>query len=234
MIETATYQFSYEVLKRDFALSEEQSDALLTKAVDVVEQAVKGNDSVLICASLGPYGAMLADGSEFSGSYIDQLKAQGNVKEKLKDYHRRRLQRLAADKRVRVLIAETLPSVIEAEAVCELVQELKVTQPLLVSFSCKNESQTCYGDDLAAAASALCKSFGSVLHGIGVNCTDPRYVLALVRRLVANVPKSMFVMAYPNRGEKWNSETRSWCEAIDLSGTLSVTPVGQSTVMMYF
>jgi len=163
---------------------------------------VCGSDAA-VAASLGPYGAMLHDGSEYSGDY-------GVTSEVLRDFHNTRLQLLdvaGAD----VIALETIPSLQEATVLADLLRHCKT--PSWISFSCRDEKHISDGTRIVDAAK-LFTGHPSVV-AVGVNCTPPQYAAALVRELRTAAPDK-FAMAYPNSGETFNVSDNSW------SGT--VTP----------
>ena len=108
-----------------------------------------GRQRPLVAASIGPYGACLADGSEYSGDY--DLDAAG-----LADFHRRRLGILAscgAD----LLACETIPSAIEARALVGLIEEISGCRTW-VSFSCRDGQRISDGSRLADIAAEIAAS----------------------------------------------------------------------------
>ena len=202
-IATASYQASREGFVK-LGQSPEQADALMRLSVDLARQACDATSSdALIAASLGPYGAMLHDGSEYRGDY-------GVSASVLSAFHQSRLQ-LFDDAGVDVLALETIPSIQEAEVLAELLAAC--TTPAWISFSCRDDSRISDGTRIADAA-RLFQDHPTVI-AVGVNCTSPPYVPSLIRELKVAVP-GMFIAAYPNSGETYNVADNSW------SGT--VTP----------
>jgi homocysteine S-methyltransferase len=117
------------------------------------------------------------------------------------------LARAGAD----LLACETLPSLDEALVLARLVDELR-TEPGLaqlgcwVSFSCRDAQHTCEGQRLAEAAAAL-EPFAGVL-ALGVNCTPPQHVAALLASARAQTRKPL--LAYPNAGEVYDAVSKTW------------------------
>lgn len=200
---TASYQASREGFAKQ-GLSGDEADALMLLSVALARRARKecGSDAS-IAASLGPYGAMLHDGSEYRGNY-------GVGADVLRDFHGQRLQ-LFDRSGVDVLALETIPSLLEAEVLDELLRHCNT--PSWVSFSCCDDSHISDGSEIADAV-ALFRDNPNVV-ALGINCTPPQYVAVLVGKIVAAVPDKA-VMAYPNSGEIYNVCDNSW------SGT--VTP----------
>ncbi len=194
---TASYQASHEGFAKQ-GLSHDEADALMLLSVALAKRARKEAASdVAIAASLGPYGAMLHDGSEYSGDY-------GVSAEVLRDFHSTRLQ-LFDDADVDVLALETIPSLQEAEVLADLLRDRKT--PSWIGFSCRDEKHISDGTPLATVAKRF-EGHPSVV-AVGINCTPPQYASALVRELRAAVPDK-FAMAYPNSGETYNVSDNKW------------------------
>ncbi len=153
----------------------------------------------LVAASIGPYGAYLADGSEYSGRYDLDEPA-------LIAFHRERWHVLA-DTAADLLACETIPSGPEARALLHLSHETPGT-PIWMSFSCGDDAHLWDGTPITDVAD-LCAAVPHVV-AVGVNCTDPDLVPALVERLRSRVDKP--VLAYPNSGERYDARTKRWFE----------------------
>ncbi|HEV7985867.1 MAG TPA: homocysteine S-methyltransferase, partial [Steroidobacteraceae bacterium] len=151
----------------------------------------------LVAASVGPYGAALADGSEYRGHYslTDADLAQ---------FHRPRLIALASAG-PDLLAFETLPSLREALVLAHLLTEFP-EYCAWVSFSCQDGTRTCEGQDIADCARTL-NGFAQVA-AIGVNCTSPEYVPSLLQSMRAHTDKPL--LAYPNSGERYDSAAKRW------------------------
>ncbi len=188
---TASYQGSlpgFSALGVDGAV-------MLRRSVELARQARDEHGSGWVAASVGPYGAVLADGSEYRGSY-------GLSVAQLRRFHRPRLEILAGAG-PDVLAVETIPSLAEAEA---LVAELEILQvPSWISFTVSGSS-TRAGDPLDEAF-ALAGSCSAVI-AVGVNCSAPGDVLGAVRTAVRASGKP--AVAYPNSGEAWDAAARRW------------------------
>jgi homocysteine S-methyltransferase len=156
-----------------------------------------GRRRPLVAASIGPYGAMLADGSEYRGHY-----AASDAE--LRDFHAARLDVLArsgAD----LLACETLPCLREALILAELLREYAPLTAWLC-FSCQDAARNCEGEDVAVCAGAL-RGFDQVA-AIGVNCTAPQFVAGLLKRMAGATDKPL--LAYPNSGERYEPAAKSW------------------------
>ena len=209
-IATASYQASREGFATQ-GLSASEADDLMLLSVQMAERArreyLDENPDVgfvpLIAASIGPYGAMLHDGSEYKGNYGVGAKV-------LRDFHESRLQ-LFNRSSVDVLALETIPSKLEAEVLADLLAECST--PSWVSFSCRDGAHVVDGSRIEEVV-AMFADHPTVV-AIGINCTPPQFVPDLLQRLRTAAPAKV-AMAYPNSGETYRVEDNSW------SGT--VTP----------
>ena len=201
-IATASYQAS----RQGFAAkgcSAAVSDELMLLSVELAERARaeflsrNRGQAPLIAASIGPYGAMLHDGSEYTGDY----GVGDNV---LREFHDQRL-RLFDQSAVDVLAVETIPSLAEARVMAELLRTCET--PAWVSFSCRDASHISDGTLLADAA-RMFRDHPAVL-AVGINCTPPQYAVPLIEILRAALPDKA-VVVYPNSGEKFNVTDNSW------------------------
>lgn len=165
-------------------------------------EAVHKPRPVWIAASLGAYGAALHNGAEFHGRYNIGHPA-------LVAFHAERIDAMletAAD----FLAFETIPSLAEAEAILDaLAGYPKVAA--YVSFTCHDDDHTGHGEAIEDCARML--DAEPQIIAIGINCTAPRHILPLIRKIRAVTGKR--IAAYPNSGETWVSETRSWAGTSD-------------------
>jgi homocysteine S-methyltransferase len=209
IIATASYQASREGLMAT-GLSAAETDDLIVSSVSLAQRArdeflgdnPKASRIPLVAASIGPYGAILHDGSEYTGAYEV-------TEHELSEFHRRRLHLLdgaGAD----LLACETIPSFLEAQVLCELLRDVR--HPAWISFSCKDEQHLCDGAPLLEAA-ALFRDHPMV-QVVGVNCVQPHLVVPLIEILRWAAPDKA-VVVYPNSGEIYRAEDNSW------SGTVS-------------
>ena len=200
---TASYQATFEGFAAG-GISEPDAAGLMRRSVELALEARRryrlesGTErTLLVAASIGPYGAMLADGSEYRGDYRLDLA-------ELSDFHRARLHVLAgtgAD----LLALETIPSLIEAQALVELLADLPEARAWL-SFSCADGGRLRRGDPIEAAVDLADAAPGVV--AVGINCTEPPHVAELVGRIARRTAKPIVV--YPNGGERWNAGRRAW------------------------
>jgi homocysteine S-methyltransferase len=213
---TASYQISamgFREIGLTVPAAEQAARSAIEQSVALAEQARRecaqteiaaGHKPrpIWIAGSLGAYGAALHNGAEFHGRY--DLGHAGLV-----DFHTERIDAMletAAD----FLAFETIPSLAEAEAILDgLVHYPNVAA--YVSFTCRDDAHTGHGEPIEECARLL--DAADQIIAIGINCTAPRYILPLVRKIRAVTGKRIAV--YPNSGETWVSETRSWTGTSD-------------------
>jgi homocysteine S-methyltransferase len=198
---TASYQVS-RLAMAAAGLDADAADDALRLSVELAQQARaarQGDDDValLVAASVGPYGAALADGSEYRGGY-------GRTHDELVAFHAERLAVLAAAG-PDVFAVETIPDAFEAAAVVEALAAFPEV-PAWVSYSCRDDRTTCGGDDFAEAV-RVAGSAPSVV-AVGVNCTAPEHVAGLLAR--ARDATDLPLVAYPNAGRTWDATARAW------------------------
>ena len=191
---TASYQASVDGLVAA-GYDAAEARALIVRSVTIAREVAGEYPRSLVAASVGPYGAYLADGSEYTGRY-------GVPAARLRDFHAPRLELLAAAG-PDLLAVETIPDADEAEVLVALLDQLGV--PAWFSYSVRGAA-TSAGQPLEAAYEVLagCRS----LVAAGVNCSDQADVLDAVHEAVAAT--GLPAVAYPNRGGSWDSDTKSW------------------------
>lgn len=202
-ITTSSYQASIPGLM-GVGYSRDTAEKLIVKSVQLAEIAIKmamGQGIVdfkpLIAASVGPYGAYLADGSEYRGNY-------GVSDEILKDFHKDRiriLDRTSAD----ILACETIPSFQEAKILSDIL--IHVNKPVWISFSCRDEQHLNDGSKIKKCVSIF-KNHPKVF-AVGVNCTDPKYISGIIKRIKA-ADSDKKIIVYPNSGEAYNAKNKTW------------------------
>ena len=149
-----------------------------------------------VAGSVGPYGAMLADGSEYRGDYDPGPAA-------LRDVHAPRIEALL-EAGVDLLAFETIPTVREARILLDLLIEFGASGWL--SFQCRDAVATAAGEPVTEAFAVAADVPGVV--AVGVNCVAPRHVPALVAAAVAETRRP--AIAYPNAGDRWDADARRW------------------------
>lgn len=205
---TSSYQSSIEGFAKT-GLSELEAVELILRSVELAKEASKRfqNDytqaeKIFIAGSIGPYGAFLADGSEYTGNYtISEVE--------LIDFHFKRIQ-ILADSSADFLACETIPSIREAHVLHALLSQSK--KPAWVSFSCFDNTYLNDGTP-ASEAFRLFRDHPNVF-ALGINCTAPQYVSGLIGIIREEAPGKKIVV-YPNSGEIYNPETKGWAGTND-------------------
>lgn len=212
---SASYQASFEGLG-SLGFDRRQAADLMTLSVMLARRARDDTrPDGWVAASVGPYGAVLADGSEYRGDY-------GLTVAELRAWHRPRLHVLleaGAD----VLAIETIPSLAEAQAV--LAELAGTGHPAWLSLTCAN-GRTRAGEPVAEVF-ALAAELPEII-AVGVNCTGPGDVAELVAEAAAFRP----AVAYPNSGQGWDAINRCWTgpTAFDLAMVRSWVDAGARLV----
>ncbi|PPS77189.1 MULTISPECIES: homocysteine S-methyltransferase [Streptomyces] len=194
---TASYQATFEGFAKR-GIDHDRAAELMTLSVESAREAARRagvSRPLWVAASAGPYGAMLADGSEYRGRY-------GLSVDELERFHRPRLEVLAAG-RPDVLALETVPDADEAAALLRAVRGLGV--PAWLTYSVAGD-RTRAGQPLEEAF-ALAAEADEVI-AVGVNCCAPQDVDAAVATAARVTGKP--VVVYPNSGETWDAEARAW------------------------
>jgi homocysteine S-methyltransferase len=203
---TASYQATIEGFAKR-GLIESEAIALIQKSVKLAieardefwaEEANRvGRSKPFVAASVGPYGAFLADGSEYRGNY-------GLSEKELMDFHRPRMQALI-EAGVDMLACETIPCLIEAQAIAKLLQEFpNITA--WISFTARDEKLVSEGQVFADCVKQL--EDHPQIAAIGINCTFPKYISALIREAKKMTKKPILV--YPNSGETYDAAKNDW------------------------
>ncbi|WP_430296352.1 homocysteine S-methyltransferase [Sinomonas sp. B1-1] len=199
---TASYQASPAGLARR-GLSGQEALDVVRLSVRLADSARRrrlaeqpGSPELFIAGSVGPYGAYLADGSEYRGDY--RL-----TRGQFLAFHRPRAEALleaGAD----VLACETIPSGDEALALADLVEHLGATAWLSVTL--RDAEHLSDGSPLHRIAGELTGRPG--LAAVGINCVPP----ALASRGLAQLARSTNVplAVYPNAGEPYDPDTKAW------------------------
>lgn len=197
IIITASYQASVGGLVA-MGLSRSEAEDALRATTTLAQEAVRRfGRPALVAASVGPYGATKADGSEYRGEYdVDA--------DELRRFHLERL-RLLVEPGPDLLAIETIPTVFETRAIAEAVTEVGAP-PSWVAFVCRDGATTAGGDRIEDAVAAAADVPG--IAAVGVNCTDPRLIGELLERAatVTDLP----LVAYANGGQHWNAVEGQW------------------------
>ena len=191
IIITSSYQLSYTGCSAR-GWSDDETDRALIASTQLAKKAVtQSSKDVKVAASVGPYGASLADGSEYKGNY-------GVSKAVIRDFHARRLEILISTS-PDYLALETMPDTFEVEVLLELLSDCPI--PFWVSYSCKAGNKTNAGQDFQSAVDLAQNAMA-----VGINCTKPELITDLLRSAKSNKP----YVVYPNSGRVWDAENKVW------------------------
>lgn len=188
--------------------TKKESEDLVKSSMEILlkarERFAKNNPDrkcLIAAAAVGPYGAYLADGSEYRGDYTAE-------RDKLYDFHKERMCLLAAAG-AEIFACETLPCLWEAEIILGIAKELDI--PCWFSFSCKDSDSICDGTPITACAERMGKE--DIVKAVGVNCTHPEHISGLIKNIKASCTKPVIV--YPNKGEEYDAVRKIWLGARD-------------------
>ena len=194
---SSSYQVSYEAMA-SIGIDTAGTDRLLVRSVELLDRArqeTAGAGERWIAASVGPYGAMLADGSEYRGDYGMSVAA-------LREWHRPRLLALAASN-ADVLAIETIPCLAEVEALVSELDGTGIDAWLSVTVALGElRSGEAMSEAFAMAADV------DEIVAVGINCSDPLDVTGAIAaaRSVTTKP----IVVYPNSGEQWDAKNKTW------------------------
>jgi len=203
---TSSYQATIEgYIEKGF--TEFEAISLIKKSVTIAKKARDdfwknplhriNRPTPLVAGSVGPYGAYLADGSEYRGDYKIS-------EEDLIEFHRPRVKILVSAG-VDILACETIPSLIESKAIIKLLKEFPNVY-CWMSFSAKNDLQISDGTLISDCAKYL-DAFTQVA-AIGINCSAPAHIQSLIEEIKKNSKKPIVV--YPNSGEEYDACSKTW------------------------
>ncbi len=203
-ITSLSYQATYEAFyKKGF--SEAEAKKMLLLSVSLAKDArdeyftkeTKNINKALVAASIGPYGAYLADGSEFRGDYSLNQK-------ELEEFHKKRLNTLLEAK-PDILAFETVPCLKEAKAYVNLLKNKKNINAW-ISFSAKDALHINSGETIKECAQYL--EAYSFITAIGINCTSPQYAHTLIKEI--KKVSSKIIIVYANSGDSYDANDKSW------------------------
>ena len=202
-IATVSYQASMKGFM-DHGYSERKAEELILKSVRLAEEARdifysenSSHQKVYIAASIGPYGAYLADGSEYRGDYKISF-------DELKSFHERRIS-IFENSSADILAFETIPSHLEAEVIAELT--MSSNKPSWVSFSCSDQGHISDGTAISTCA-RIFDDHPSVF-ALGANCISPDLILGIVNSIKESGTDKKIII-YPNSGGKYDSQGKKW------------------------
>lgn len=220
---TNTYQANIDAFVKA-GVPADDAQKMITNAVEIAkrarddawtaltpaEQAAKGG--FFVAGSVGPYGAFLANGAEYTGDYnlsVDELK----------DFHRSRMQ-LLANSGVDLFAFETQPQFKEAQSLANLLESEFPQQSAWISFSIRDSKTLCDGTSLAKAVSYF--NDHDQIIAIGVNCTAMTNITAAIQTIKAVTDKPIIV--YPNTGETYDPKAKTWQSQEEEASFEQLTP----------
>uniref|UniRef100_A0A1L8E2K0 Putative cysteine s-methyltransferase n=1 Tax=Nyssomyia neivai TaxID=330878 RepID=A0A1L8E2K0_9DIPT len=220
IIRTNTYQASVGGYKMYLGLSTEDSVKLIQSTVKLAHEArddfMRKNAGAAcpqIFGSIGPYGACLADGSEYSGSYMGTTD-HGTIRQ----WHNERIA-IILEAGVDGLAIETLPSAKEAEILVNLMKENFANVKFWISFQCRNNAEIASGENYHNTVKYLWQKvqedekLQKNFLAFGVNCSHPDNVASLFAGLndpQVQTDKTIPFVAYPNSGEIYDVVEKKW------------------------
>ena len=193
---SASYQATFAGFERR-GLDRAAAADVMRSSVAIAREA--GAEDRYVAASIGPYGAALGNGAEYTGDY--DLDEDG-----LFDFHVPRLETLA-EARPDAFAIETIPSVVEASALVHALERVPDV-PAWISFSCRDGGHLCDGTPFERAIAAAASSPSVV--ATGVNCTSPLHVVPLLE--LARAATERPLVCYPNRGSFWDPVRKTWTD----------------------
>lgn len=193
IIITSAYQISFSGCK-ERGWNESEVASALKLSTELAKSAAAGSEKV--AASVGPYGAALADGSEYRGRY-------GVSYSKLREFHQRRLE-ILIETEPDFLALETMPDLQEVEVILELISEINARIPFWVSYSCNSENKTNANQRFSEAVELV--STNKDAFAVGVNCTAPSLISELLKTGNSKLP----YIVYPNAGRQWDANRKEW------------------------
>jgi homocysteine S-methyltransferase len=207
---TVTYQCNFGTQSTPCPV---ESNAVMVQMINdgvrLAQEAASRFPNKYVVASIGCYGAALADGSEYRGNY-------GIPNEQLKDFYRRKLRILAhaSPTPPDAVAFETVPCAMEVDAIVELLREQLLDIPCWISLACQNESQLNDGTDVTLVLDRIqqldpdCR----LVAAIGLNCCDSQYIPGLLAKMVSRIFTPRAIVVYPNSGEDWDAASCEWKE----------------------
>jgi homocysteine S-methyltransferase len=203
---TASYQASLQGLHDHFGLSNQDAMTIIGTSARLAQQArekackhVGSHRKLLVAGSVGPYGACLADGSEYRGDY------QRTASE-FQEFHRPRIQALI-DAGVDLLAIETMPQLTEIDAVLQLLEKEYRSAICWISCTLRDSEHLSDGRSIQDFIK-LIQRYQRQVVAVGVNCVATAIVTDALNTLKSCT--QLPLLCYPNSGETWNAETKTW------------------------
>jgi homocysteine S-methyltransferase len=205
VLSTITYQCHYGIASATKTVDDKSMTRMIHKGIALAKACTNG----YVAASLGCYGAALADGSEYRGDYM------GVTREMLHNFHSRRIIEVLLQQPDAIAF-ETVPNLAEVVVLAELVQETPLSGvSVWISLACCNDHQLNDGTELELVFDELRRidPTGAAIKAIGFNCGHVKYIAgqlrSLTRHMATKGPKRAIVI-YPNSGEEWDAKQACW------------------------
>ncbi|RAI79067.1 homocysteine S-methyltransferase [Macrococcoides goetzii] len=201
IILTNTYQASVQSFLNN-GITKDEARTYLEKAVELATRAA--GDKAIVAGSLGPYGAMLGNGSEYTGDYKE-------TEEDYIQYHKERLD-ILIEAGVNVFAFETIPNIEEIKAVKKLLRYYPDIEAW-ISITLKDSDHLSDGTSLEAVIREI-NEIDNIL-AFGVNCTSVKVIDGAVDKLITLSDKPLIL--YPNSGRKYDAVKKIWIDQQDES-----------------
>ena len=193
-ISTSSYQLSHDALLQ-LGYSKKEINKIFKRSVDLAVKAVEKKE-IEIVGSFGPFGSLLADGSEYTGKYkYDDLI--------IKNYHKNNFE-VINNQKLDIILYETIPSLKEIKIISDVIKYSQ--KKFWISMTCNKNLKLRDNSSLKEACKILSEMDN--ISVIGVNCVDPLITSDIIKKLKDYSSKKILV--YPNSGEKYNSYTKKW------------------------
>lgn len=193
-ISTSSYQLSHDSLSQ-LGYSKKEIFKIFKRSVDIAINSVEEKE-IEIVGSFGPFGTLLADGSEYTGNYkYDDFT--------IKNYHKNNFE-IINHQKLDIVLYETIPSLKEIKIILDVIKYSQ--KKFWISMTCNKNLKLRDNSSLKEACKIL--SENNNISVIGVNCIDPLITSDIIKKLKDYSSKKILI--YPNSGEKYNSATKKW------------------------
>ena len=204
LIITDTYQANVQAFEK-VGYSEKEARNLIKKAVKIAQKARDDYENRTgkhnyIAGTIGPYGAHLANGSEYRGDY--ELSA-----EEYQQFHLPRIEELV-NAEVDILAIETQPKLDEVLAILELLKKKYPQQKVYVSYTLSDDDTISDGTPLPRAIHAL-EDYSQVI-AVGINCVKLELVEPALKNMKEITDKHLIV--YPNSSAVYDPKSKTWSQ----------------------
>ena len=204
LIITDTYQANVQAFEK-VGYSEKEARNLIKKAVKIAQKARDDYENRTgkhnyIAGTIGPYGAYLANGSEYRGDYELSTK-------EYQQFHLPRIEELV-NAEVDILAIETQPKLDEVLAILELLKEKYPQQKVYVSYTLSYDDTISDGTPLPRAIHAL-EDYSQVI-AVGINCVKLELVEPALKNMKEITDKHLIV--YPNSSAVYDPKSKTWSQ----------------------